>query len=354
MKILTLEGSIDGMIKLFEPDYSKLFSLKVWSDASNFGFYVFLCGVGINQSLASFRERKQKIFSPSLWIPLITVITHIFASLIVFGFLGYYIKQKNITYEDVAISGPDLLFITYPEIINTLPWPNLWNIIFFLTIVLLGIDSQFAMVDVIIYFVKDFGQKYNGKELTHSQATLLVCIVEGLFGVSMCTQCGYYLIIVSFNYVFRVTAALGNVLNVYIFVYNTDYKILFEKMGYFNNEKTPRFYTFLLEYVNIWIYGALCINGIYFLLFEIDVGIPNWMHYLGLSMILLQIIPILVQFLLNWNNPINKDPYTKIFESILMKHQKLDEIEMISPNKKRQNSGKFEKSQKKGPILDEL
>lgn len=86
IKILTLDGSTDGIIRLFQPDFSRLLTIKVWSDAANFGFYAFLCGVGVQQSLASFRERKQKTFAPSLWIPLITVMTHIFASFIVFGF----------------------------------------------------------------------------------------------------------------------------------------------------------------------------------------------------------------------------------------------------------------------------
>ena len=96
---------------------------------------------------------------------------------IVFGFLGYYTSHTGIAFEDLAISGPDLLFITYPQILQTIPFPNFWCIIFFLTVVLLGIDSQFAMIDVMIYSVKDLKFKYNGEYMSSHTITAGVCIL---------------------------------------------------------------------------------------------------------------------------------------------------------------------------------
>jgi SNF family Na+-dependent transporter len=104
-----------------------------------------------------------------------TICTHFMMAAVVFGFLGYYTEYTGIAFEDLAISGPDLIFITYPQILQTLPFSNLWCIMFFLILILLGIDTQFATVDVIIYFVKDLKFKFNGEYMSSNFITAGVC-----------------------------------------------------------------------------------------------------------------------------------------------------------------------------------
>jgi solute carrier family 6 GABA transporter-like protein 6/8/11/12/13 len=174
-RVLALPGSSSGFSKLFTYDWEKFLTVKAWSDAGNAAFLVFITGGGINQSLASFRPVRSKFFLLSALLPVITICTHFLMAAIVFGFLGYYTEHTGIAFEDLAISGPDLLFVTYPQILQTIPLSNFWCIIFFLTVLLLGIDSQFAMIDVMIYYVKDLKFKFNGQYMSSHSITAGVC-----------------------------------------------------------------------------------------------------------------------------------------------------------------------------------
>ena len=74
----------------------------------------------------------------------------VFAGFAVFSFLGHMAFKNCVSVDQVVASGPGLAFIAYPEAISLLPAAPFFSFLFFIMLLLLGLDSQFAMVDVSI------------------------------------------------------------------------------------------------------------------------------------------------------------------------------------------------------------
>ena len=75
----------------------------------------------------------------------------VFAGFAVFSFLGHMAFKNCVSVDQVVASGPGLAFIAYPEAISLLPAAPFFSFLFFIMLLLLGLDSQFAMVDVSCY-----------------------------------------------------------------------------------------------------------------------------------------------------------------------------------------------------------
>lgn len=98
--------------------------------------------MGGNMIFSSYRKEKEDIYFSSFWLPMLTIIFGILCAIINFSYLGNFSYVVNIPIEKLPLSGTDLAFTTYPSALGMLPFPNFWAIIFFFTLITLGIDSQ--------------------------------------------------------------------------------------------------------------------------------------------------------------------------------------------------------------------
>uniref|UniRef100_A0A183TCV9 AA_permease_C domain-containing protein n=1 Tax=Schistocephalus solidus TaxID=70667 RepID=A0A183TCV9_SCHSO len=84
------------------------------------------------------------------------------AGCIIFTTLGFMAKSSGVPISEVAEAGPGLAFIAYPKALSTMPLSPLWSVLFFLILLLLGLDSQTLFILSVIVYGKLTYKKTSG------------------------------------------------------------------------------------------------------------------------------------------------------------------------------------------------
>jgi neurotransmitter:Na+ symporter, NSS family len=183
---VTLPGSADGLIYYLQPHFEKLLDPSVWIAAYGQVFYSLSIGFGIMIAYASFLPKESDIINSAIIIALSDGATAFIGGFAVFGSLGYYAHLTGQAVQNVLKGGPGLAFVTYPTIINNLPFSGIFGIMFFLMLLTLAIDSAFSLVEAISSSLRDkFGWSMR-------KSNFSVAAVGLLFGVIFTTGAGLY------------------------------------------------------------------------------------------------------------------------------------------------------------------
>ncbi|XP_028851527.1 sodium- and chloride-dependent GABA transporter ine isoform X1 [Denticeps clupeoides] len=188
-----LPGAHDGIMFFLKPVWSKLLEVQVWVNAAAQIFNSIGIGFGSMISMASYNKINNNILRDTFIVALTNSATSILAGFVIFSAIGYMAHIHNLSVDNIATDGPGLVFVVYPEIFSTLPVPQVWASLFFIMLLCLGLDSQFAMVEVAITcFMDGFSSKpfrfLRRKELL----VLAVCAVGLLLGIPHITRGGIY------------------------------------------------------------------------------------------------------------------------------------------------------------------
>ncbi|KAK3780834.1 hypothetical protein RRG08_059477 [Elysia crispata] len=184
------DGVGDGVTFYIKPNLNRLTDAKVWRDAANQIFYSLGPCWGGLVTLASYNRFQNNALTDTLIVAIGNALTSLFGGFVIFSYLGYMAAQINVDIEDVVRSGPGLAFIVYPEAVTHLPAPPFWAIAFFFMLILLGLDSQFAMVETLLSGMLDQWPKFRKYK---TLVILMICVVLLLLGLPLVTEGGAYL-----------------------------------------------------------------------------------------------------------------------------------------------------------------
>lgn len=188
-----LPGAINGILYFVTPVWSKLFQIKVWVNAAAQVFNSIGIAFGSMVSMSSYNKFNNNILRDALIVSITNSFTSILAGFVIFSAIGYMAHIHNLPVDNIATDGPGLVFVVYPEVISTMPFFQLWAPIFFIMLLCLGLDSQFATVEVAITFLKDeFGTKILRYLKREELLALIVCLLCFLLGLPHITKGGIY------------------------------------------------------------------------------------------------------------------------------------------------------------------
>ncbi|RUS84202.1 hypothetical protein EGW08_008042, partial [Elysia chlorotica] len=147
---LMLPGAMDGIVFYLKPDFSKLTSLSVWVEACVQVFYSLGPAWGGLITMSSFNKFHNQCKRDVLIASLADGLTSFYGGFVIFSVIGFMAKEANMSVTDVATQGPGLALVAYPEAISKLPIPQFWAVLFFLMLLLLGLDSQFGQFETVV------------------------------------------------------------------------------------------------------------------------------------------------------------------------------------------------------------
>uniref|UniRef100_A0A671UEG5 Transporter n=1 Tax=Sparus aurata TaxID=8175 RepID=A0A671UEG5_SPAAU len=188
---LTLEGARDG-IEFYigsQSNLTKLTEAQVWKDAATQTFYSLSIGWGGVMTLASYNNFHNNMFRDSFVVTLTNAGTSVFAGFAIFSILGHMAPPCNVMFLCLR-AGFGLAFIAYPDALSKLPISPLWSTLFFFMLLTVGLDSQFAGIEVITTCLQDaFPKLFRSK---HGLLTITTCSILYLLGLPCVTRAGIY------------------------------------------------------------------------------------------------------------------------------------------------------------------
>nr|XP_019956377.1 PREDICTED: sodium- and chloride-dependent GABA transporter ine-like isoform X2 [Paralichthys olivaceus] len=196
-----LPGAKNGILFFITPVWSRLFEVKVWVNAAAQVFNSLGIAFGSMISMASYNKFNNNILRDALIVSVTNSFTSILAGLVIFSAIGYMAHIHNLPVDNIATGGPGLVFVVYPEVLSTMPVSQLWAPLFFFMLLCLGLDSQFATVEVSVAFLKDqFGPKVLSYVKREELITLGVCLTGFILGIPHITKGGIYVFQLMDNY----------------------------------------------------------------------------------------------------------------------------------------------------------
>lgn len=158
----------------------------IWQTACGQVFFSTGVGFGYFTSYASYNQKYSNAVMDSILIVSSNVLFENIASFAVYGVLGFLNRFPE---PGVRLGSFEVGFITLPTAVTQMPAANLWAVLLFFVLMVLGYSSAFAMVDALVTLVMDAQPRWN-RPLVVS----VIVITFFLLSLPYCTEFGYYLL----------------------------------------------------------------------------------------------------------------------------------------------------------------
>ncbi len=167
IRSLTLPGASEGLVFLFNPDFSKVTFATVLT-AMGLAFFKLSIGMGCMITYGSYYRDDQDIPTTATRVVLSDLAISMLAGIAIFPAVFAF------GFEPAA--GPSLLFITIPAVFASMPFGNVFMVIFFLLTAFAATGAILSLLEVITAFLE------NQFKLSRVKATIITIVALAVFG----------------------------------------------------------------------------------------------------------------------------------------------------------------------------
>lgn len=146
IRSVTLPNAEKGLLFLFRPDFSKITSSVVLS-AMGQAFFSLSIGMGCLITYSSYFKKDTNLQNTALQVTLLDTLVAILAGVMIF--------PAVFSFGIAPTAGPELVFITLPNVFEQLPLGWLWSAIFFILLALAALTSTISLHEVSTAYVHE-------------------------------------------------------------------------------------------------------------------------------------------------------------------------------------------------------
>ena len=152
VRALTLPGAADGVAFYLLPDFSKIFGspdmfFEAAYAAMGQAFFTLSIGMGSMTIFGSYIDKSRSLTGEALYIVLLDTVVALMAGLIIFPACFAFGVNPG--------SGPGLVFVTLPNIFNSMPFGRFWGSLFFVFMSFAALSTVIAVFENIVSYCMD-------------------------------------------------------------------------------------------------------------------------------------------------------------------------------------------------------
>ncbi|UYV77998.1 SLC6A5 [Cordylochernes scorpioides] len=185
------DGATNGLVFFFFPRWEMVANFSMWHRAMEQVLYSVGIAMGGLVAFGSYNQFHERNLLTSVVLVSADFIGSLLGGILNFCVIGNLAHRLDTDIDKVLNQGLGLAFVTYPEALSHIWFPNLWSILFFLTMFLLGIDSQFGMLQAQMTTIYD---RFHGLRAFKTRVSMFICLVYFLFGLVFVTQGGIHVL----------------------------------------------------------------------------------------------------------------------------------------------------------------
>lgn len=180
VRSVTLPGAEEGLKFYLLPDFDRVKEagvMEVVSAAMGQSFFTLSLGIGAIAIFGSYIDRKRSLTGEAVCVTVLDTCVALISGLIIF--------PASFAFGVNPGSGPSLIFITLPNIFNSMSGGRLWGSIFFLCMFFAAASTIIAVFENIICFAMDLTGCSRGKAVAVNLAAIILLSMPCVLGFNV-------------------------------------------------------------------------------------------------------------------------------------------------------------------------